>query len=101
MGQRENLQSLLEAIQGSENVYFQPPTNVQIQYPCIVYKRDNIRSAFADNSPYRSTTRYLVTAISEDPDSATVGQIANLPMCRHTRFFTRNRLNHDVFELYF
>lgn len=101
MAQREDLQSLLEDLLGSENVYFQPPTNVQMVYPCITYKRDDIKPAFADDIPYRLTTRYLVTVIDRDPDNATVMKIAALPMCLHNRFFTKDNLNHDVFALHF
>jgi hypothetical protein len=101
MGRREDLQSLLEDLLGSENVYFQPPTNVQMSYPCITYKRDGIRPAFADNAPYRLTTRYLVTLLTEDPDNEVVEKIAALPMCSHNRFFTKDRLNHDVFALHY
>ena len=34
------------------NVYFQPPTNVQMKYPCIIYKRDFADSKFADDNTY-------------------------------------------------
>jgi hypothetical protein len=101
MGRREDLQSLLETLLGSENVYFQPPTNVQMQYPCITYKRNRITPAFADNVPYRLTTQYLVTVIDRDPDTAVIEKIAALPMCLHNRFFTKNQLNHDVFVLHY
>src|SRR6188768_2836768 len=69
MGQRLQLQSQLEELLGSRNVYFQPPTNVQMQYPCIVYNRDSANSQYADDIPYRFTKRYQVTAIDQDPDS--------------------------------
>ncbi len=47
MAPRLQLQSLLSEI--TENVYFQPPNNVQMQYPCIVYMRDGSYVKFADN----------------------------------------------------
>lgn len=98
---RLSLQSLLEEILGSRYVYFQPPANVQMEYPCIVYKRDIAVTKFADNSPYRHSKRYLVTAIDRNPDSETPDKVAALPMCIHNRFFTADNLNHDVFDLYF
>lgn len=101
MGQRLDLQSLLETLLGSGNVYFQPPANVQMQYPCIVYKRDDIRAAFADNRPYRLTKRYMVTVIDKDPDSVIPDKLSALPLCRFNRFFTADNLNHDVFLLHF
>lgn len=99
MGHRLQLQSLLEELVG--NVYFQPPANVQMNYPCIVYKRDNARTRFAGNSPYRYTKRYQVTVIDQDPDSAIPDKVASLPMCIFDRHYAVKNLNHDVFSIYF
>ena len=101
MGQRLQLQSLLESVLGSRNVYFQPPANILMQYPCIVYSRDKADTKFADNSPYRYTKRYQVTAIDINPDSSIPDLIAVLPLCTYDRFFTADNLNHDVFTLFF
>ncbi len=101
MGPRLDLQTLLEVILGSSNVYFQPPANVQMQYPCIVYKRDDAVTEFSGNKPYRYTKRYQVTVIDRDPDSVIPDRVASLPMCLFNRFFTADNLNHDVFNLYF
>jgi hypothetical protein len=101
MGQRLQLQVILEGVLGSGQVYFQPPANVQMNYPCIVYKRDIAATKFAGNSPYRYTKRYMATVIDRDPDSEIPDKIAALPMCSHNRFFTANNLNHDVFIIYF
>lgn len=72
-----------------------------MQYPCIVYQRYAGVSAFADNSPYRSTVRYQVTVIDPDPDSVIPRNVAALPMCARNRFFIADDLNHDVFNLYY
>lgn len=98
---RLELQTLLEGILGSEHVYFQPPASVQMQYPAIVYNRDNADTSFAGNSPYRRVKRYQVTVIDRNPDSEIPDRVAALPMCSYNRFFTANNLNHDVFQLYF
>ena len=101
MGSRTDLQTVLEDLLGSTNVYFQPPENKAIQYPCIVYQRDRASTEFAGNNPYRYTQRYQVTVIAQDPDNNIVGKVAGLPMCLFNRFFTANNLNHDVFILYY
>jgi hypothetical protein len=101
MGQRLDLQTLLETLLESENVYFQPPASVQILYPAIVYQRDDIRTAFADNNPYRHTKRYQVTVIDRNPDSDIPDKVADLPLCDYNRFYVADNLNHDVFTLYF
>lgn len=101
MAQRLELQTLLENLIGTRNVYFQPPANVMMTYPCIVYRRDFAESEFADNSPYRYTKRYQVTVIDRDPDSVIPDKVAVLPMCSFNRFFTADNLNHDVFNIFF
>lgn len=95
------IQSLLEGVLGTGNVYFQPPPNVKMQYPAIVYKRDLADTQFASNRPYRRTLRYSVTLISQDPNLEVYDKIANLPMSSYERFFTAGNLNHDVFNIYF
>lgn len=98
---RLQLQSLLESILGTRNVYFQPPPTMTMQYPCIVYHRDNALTDFAGNVPYHFTKRYQVTYISDDPDSVVIDKVAALPMSTYVRWFAAGNLNHDVFNLYF
>lgn len=99
MGQRLQLQTLLESFETP--VYFQPPANVQMVYPCIRYSRDNTDVLFADNNPYRLVKRYEVMVITDDPDSDLPDRVAALPMCRHDRSYPAENLNHYVFTLYF
>ena len=99
MGQRVELQALLETL--APNVYFQPPENLAIKHPCIIYQRDYAQTDYADNSPYLLHKRYQVTYIDRNPDSPVPDQIAMLDLCNFERFFTANNLNHDVFTLFF
>lgn len=82
-------------------VYFQPPSNLEMQFPCIVYNRDSADTEFAGNKPYRYTKRYEVTIIDRDPDSPIPDKVAALPQCTHSSTFAVDNLNHDVFNLYF
>jgi hypothetical protein len=99
MGQRELLQQILELV--CERVYFQPPSDVQMEYPAIVYNRARADTVFADNNPYRFTKQYDVTIISRNPDETIFNALAAMPMCMHERFYVADNLNHDVFTLYF
>ena len=99
MGQRLQLHQLLETF--AENVYFQPPTNVKLQYPCIIYHRDFAKTEFADNKPHRFTMRYSVMVVDKDPDSVIPAKVAAMPMSLFNRFFTADNLNHDVYTVYF
>jgi hypothetical protein len=99
MAQRVKLQSLLELI--CENVYFQPPPNISLKYPCIVYSRDGSDAQRADDKLYLHTKRYTVTVIDQNPDSDLSNKVEELPMCRFERFFATENLNHYVFNLFF
>lgn len=107
MGQdRLQLQTLLEQLISDQpadklNVYFQPPANVQMVYPCIVYQREYEDAKFAGNAPYNRTKRYLVTVIDRDPDSNIPDKVAALPLCSFDRAYVADNLHHDVFRLFF
>jgi hypothetical protein len=99
MDRRLQLHQLLETF--TENVYFQPPTNIQLKYPCIIYKRDFADTKFADDKPYSRKVRYMVMIIDRDPDSDIPAKVAEMPLTLFNRFFTADNLNHDVYNVYF
>lgn len=99
MAPRPKFQDVLLTL--CENVYFQPPPTIQMKYPCIVYKRDDAETKFANNKPYGVKQRYQVTVIDPNPDSEIPGKVAMLPTCVFDRFYTAARLNHDVYKLFF
>lgn len=98
---RLKLQTLLEDILESRNVYFQPPESMKINYPAIIYGLDNIDNVFANDKVYLSKRKYLITVIDEDPDSLIVSKISVLPSCRFNRHFKSENLNHNVFTLHY
>lgn len=83
------------------HVYFQPPNNLTMQYPCITYAEDGDRKLHANNSPYRRTKRYLVTVIDRDPDSDLPDKVSELDYVSYDRWFAADNLNHFVFNLFF
>lgn len=94
------LQELLSGI--VDNVYFQPPENLTIKYPCIVYERTNALTNYADNNPYQITKRYTITLITRTSDNDEyLDQLLKLPMCTFDRQFVTEGLVHDVFTMYF
>ena len=101
MGSRLELQSFLEGLMGSRNVYYQPPPTLQMKYPAIVYSRTSGDTTFADNIPYRFMHRYQITLIDPDPDSKILDRIAQLPYCVMDRHYVADNLNHDSFQLYY
>lgn len=101
LARRLDLQSVLEGILGSRNVYFQPPPDVVLQYPAIIYDYNRDDDSFANNALYRTIRSYTVTVIDRDPDSTIGDKIRRLPMCSRDRRFKADSLNHDVLRLYF
>lgn len=101
MAPRSKLQTLLETILGSRNVYFQPPATVKMSYPAIVYKRDRLESKYANNLTYRFMKRYTLTYIDKNPDSSVPDVLVILPLCSFSRHFTADNLNHDIFNIYY
>lgn len=101
MDRRLSLQEMLVNILGSNNVYFQPPETIKLQYPCIIYERSDIDEKYADNRAYMSMVRYSLTLITRSPESDLVKAILELPYCSYDRYYAADTLNHDVFTLYY
>ena len=101
MSSRLDLQEELEFILGSTNVYFQPPENVKLSFPCIIYKRNTANSIHADNSLYLYQKSYTVTVIDSNPDSPIPDRIVLLPKSVYVRHYTKDHLNHDVFTIFY
>lgn len=100
MASRLKLHEKFCEILGNRNVYFQPPSSVKMQYPAIVYSRNNIETTFANNGVYKQTPSYEAILIDKNPDSEFVEQILLLPHCRYNRHYEADNLNHDVFTIY-
>lgn len=74
---------------GSENdfkVYFSPPANIQLHYPCLIYTRSNPRTQKADNISYFKFDAYDLVFVTKDPDSIIPDKIVD-----KLRYATINR----------
>lgn len=80
--------------------YFQPPSNVSMGYPCIVYELDRIVKKRADNGVYLKTRRYQVKLITKNPDDPMVDTLASMVHSEFERHYTTDTLNHFVFNIY-
>ena len=85
---------------GDNPVYFQPPRNVKMRYPCIRYKLNDVDTAKADNKKYKKMNRYDVILIDEDPISIFVDPILDIEYCSFDRTYSSENLNHYVFTIY-
>lgn len=100
---RIQMQSLLEKILGSKNVFYQPPSGAKLSrldYPAIVYSLKRLQHDSADNFPYIRNDAYDVILIHREPDCGVSEELAKLPKCYHERRYTSNNLYHDAFTIY-
>lgn len=100
MGSRLELQQTLEDILGSRNVYFQPPSNIKMSYPAIVYELSKHQSVRANNELYLLRTSYDLTVIERTPESEFVLPLLRLPYCSYDRNFVSDNLYHNTLTIY-
>jgi hypothetical protein len=72
-----------------------------MKYPAIVYAINGKDKRHADDRVYLSSNRYSVTVIDSNPDSDIVDKVSELPMCRFNTAYTKDNLNHTVYEIYY
>lgn len=120
MGTRIELHEKLCKALGSDHVYFQPPPNLEIVYPCIIYKRSGNLMQNADNHPYYYRWQYKVTYITRiavddelwpwDPfnfeGEAEAGHsplsvLLQFPNCSMGMPYTAENLYHYPFTIYY
>ena len=101
MRSRLELHETLCDILGSRNVYFQPPTNVSMRYPAIVYNLSDIENKHADDGVYSFTNQYQITLIDRNPETDVVYKINQLQTANFIRSYSSDNLNHWVFEIFF
>ena len=98
---REQLSAKLRELLGSSNVYFQPPENLKMSYPCIRYNRGYDRTQYGDNLSYFSRHSYELLIISRDPTEPVAELIPqNFEYCRPGKPYVADNLNHFPFTVY-
>lgn len=97
---RLELQDIFCDILGSDNVHFQPPNNIKMNYPAVIYKLSDIKPTYADDGVYLLAPRYMATFISKEPDSGIVFKMAGIKTARFVRHYVDENLYHYVYEVY-
>ncbi len=95
------LHTKLKELIGNNNVYYRPPENLKMEYPCIRYKRNKVISEHADNFAYRNTNQYQIMIIDKKPDNPVIEKLLELPMCSFSTHYESDNLNHDVLIIYY
>ena len=101
MNSRLKLQATLEKLLNSKQVYYQPPENIKMTYPAIIYSKSNIKTEKANNLSYLVRNRYEITIIDKRPDNNVINKLLELPYCSFDRHYKSDGLNHDVLTIYY
>ena len=100
MVDRIDLQTTLQDILGSKNVYYDPPETLKISYPAIIYSKSGLKNKKADDANYHINTIYDITVIDKRPDNAAIKKLLELPYCSYDRHFVSDNLHHDTLTIY-
>ena len=98
---RQEFDAILRSIDSNVHVYFQPPPSIKMEYPAIVYSRDDLYNSFANDKVYRQDDRYFVTVVDTDPDSIIADKVSKLDRCTFNRQYSSDNLNHISFKIYY
>lgn len=101
MAPRLDFSKILKEILGSNEVHFQPPSNVRMNYPAIVYHYRDAEVQHANNLPYHRERRYEVVLIARDPDNTIESKLAMLPKSSLARIYEADGLYHYAFDIYY
>lgn len=99
---RLKLHSILEEAMlsaGEEpHLYYQPPENVKLVYPCIIYQLASFTSRYADNLPYHQYVHFDVTYITRSPKSYVPVELVKTMNFNFDRYFVADNLHHYAYR---
>lgn len=102
MAKRLELHNILCGILGSNNVYYQPPENLKLKYPCIIYNLSPGKMIHAGGKIYSMREKYNLTVIDTNPQSTIYKDLVmGLPYCGFNRHYVTDGLIHDSLDVYY
>lgn len=100
MADRISLQTTLEKLLNSRNVYYQPPKTLKMEYDAIRYSKSKPKAIHASDARYISKNCYELIVISRRPDNPVIEKLLDLPYCSYDRQYVSDNLYHDVLTIY-
>ena len=86
----------------ADAVYFQPPSNIRMNYPCIIYHKIPKIKEHANDKWYFKKQGYQITVIDKDPDSLIADDLEDhFQYCAISQYFVNDNLHHVTLELYY
>jgi len=104
--QRGKVQQLLSDIPGIKKAYYEPPSDIMLDYPCIIYQFDRYEGVmYSANDVYAAWPSFTITIIDFDPESNIPFEFVELKKknCNISldRTFSADGLYHWIFKLIF
>lgn len=96
----KDLLNLLRKAVDHNRVYFQPPENLKIGYPAVIFHLSKIKVDRADDSPYKGEREYSVTLITKEPEPEVLDEILKIPYTTLDTTYIADGMNHFVFTTY-
>ena len=97
------LHSLLQGAFPDVTIYYRPPGNILLNYPCIVYERKALEPSFANTATYVIGTSYQVTFLSVLPGYSAAQLIYTLVgqsfVITSNDSYESDDIVHDVFNV--
>ena len=101
MNRREEFQEKLSSIPGVRKAYYNAPTNIRMEYPCIRYSIASKKVKFACNGRFVIRDRYTVTLIDRNPESPILQALEEIPYYSFDRMYSADGLHHFVCTIYY
>lgn len=99
---RIELQYKLEEVLGTNKVWFRPPENIKLSFPCIIYNLRTSNMRYADNKTYSAMRCYDIQLIHKTADTNLIEDLLNaFPYISFENSFTVENLIHENFILYY
>ena len=95
-----DLLHLLQKAVDHNRVYFQPPENLKIGYPAVVFHLSKIKLDHADDVPYKGAREYSITLITKEPEPEVLDEIIKIPYTTLDTTYISDGMNHFVFTTY-
>ena len=101
MSRREEFQEKLSSIPGVRKAYYNAPTNIRMEYPCIRYSIASKKVKFACNGRFVIRDRYTLTLIDRNPESPILQALEEIPYYSFDRMYSADGLHHFVCTIYY
>lgn len=96
----KDLLRLLRKAVAHNRVYFQPPENLRVDYPAVLFHLSRNVTTHASDRRYKDAQEYTVTLITKDPQPDVIDAILDIPYTTLDTTYVSDGMNHFVFTTY-